>query len=70
MPAEVFDLCGAIAAINSSHSGFSKVEIDYTRKKHLKKPAEREKGMVIYHTYYSMVAIPDISRFELTSVGP
>ena len=69
MPNELFELCGALAAINSSHSGLSKVEIDYTRKKHIKKPAEGEKGMVIYHTYYSLVAIPDISRFNLTSVN-
>lgn len=69
MPDEMFELCGALAAINSSHSGLSKVEIDYTRKKHIKKPAEGEKGMVIYHTYYSLVAIPDISRFNLTSVN-
>ena len=69
MPNEMFELCGALAAINSSHSGLSKVEIDYTRKKHIKKPAEAEKGMVIYHTYYSLVAIPDISRFNLTSVN-
>ncbi|MBO4775635.1 MAG: NFACT family protein [Lachnospiraceae bacterium] len=69
MPDELFELCGALAAINSSHSGLSKVEIDYTRKKHIKKPAEGEKGMVIYHTYYSLVALPDISRFSLTSVN-
>jgi predicted ribosome quality control (RQC) complex YloA/Tae2 family protein len=69
MPDELFELCGALAAINSSHSGLSKVEIDYTRKKHIKKPAEGEKGMVIYHTYYSLVAVPDISRFSLTSVN-
>ena len=35
----------------------------------IREPAEGEKGMVIYHTYYSLVAIPDISRFNLTSVN-
>ena len=69
MPDEVFELCAAIASINSSHSGLSKVEVDYTRKKHIKKPAEGDKGMVIYHKYYSMVATPDISMYELTSVN-
>ena len=66
MPDELFEICGAIAAVNSSHSGLSKVEIDYTRKKNLKKPAGGDKGMVIYHTYYSLVAIPDLSSFKLT----
>ena len=69
MPDELFELCGSLAAINSSDSSLSKVEIDYTRKKHLKKVPEANKGMVIYHTYYSLVAIPDISRFNLTTIG-
>ncbi len=69
MPDELFELCGSLAAINSSDSSLSKVEIDYTRKKHLKKVPEANKGMVIYHTYYSLVAIPDISRFSLTTIG-
>ncbi|MCR5848403.1 MAG: NFACT family protein [Lachnospiraceae bacterium] len=69
MPNEVFELCGALAIINSSNSGLSKAEVDYTRKKHIKKPAEGDKGMVIYHTYYSMVAKPDISMFELTIIN-
>lgn len=69
MPDDVFELCGALAAINCAHEGSSKVEIDYTRKKHIKKPAEGNRGMVIYHTYFSLVASPDISRFELTSIG-
>lgn len=69
MPNEVFELCAAIAGVNSSHNGLSKVEVDYTRKKHIKKPAEGDKGKVIYHKYYSMVVPPDISMYELTSVN-
>lgn len=69
MPDEVFELCAAIAGVNSSHNGLSKVEVDYTRKKHIKKPAEGDKGKVIYHKYYSMVVPPDISMYELTSVN-
>ena len=69
MPDEVFELCAGLAALNSSHNGLSKVEVDYTRKKHIKKPAEGDKGKVIYHKYYSMVATPDISMYELTSVN-
>ncbi|MBO4702743.1 MAG: NFACT family protein [Lachnospiraceae bacterium] len=69
MPDKVFELCAGLAALNSSHNGLSKVEVDYTRKKHIKKPAEGDKGKVIYHKYYSMVATPDISMYELTSVN-
>ena len=47
----------------------TKVEIDYTRKKHLKRPADGNMGMVIYHTNYSLVASPDLSRFELTTIS-
>jgi len=69
MPDEVFELCAGLAAINSSHKDISKVEVDYTRKKYIKKPAEKDKGKVIYHKYYSLVATPDISMYELTSVN-
>ncbi|MCR4649735.1 MAG: NFACT family protein [Lachnospiraceae bacterium] len=68
MPNEVFELCGALALINSSFTGKTKGEVDYTRKKHIKKPAEGNTGMVIYHTNYSLVAEPDISRFDLTEI--
>lgn len=68
MPADAFEVAGALAAFYSKHEGTDKVEIDYTRKKHIKKPAEGNRGMVIYHTYYSMVADPDIKRFDLTTI--
>ncbi|MBQ4275594.1 MAG: NFACT family protein [Lachnospiraceae bacterium] len=66
MPDIVFEAAAAVAAANSKNSSSDKVEVDYTRKKHIKKPAEGKTGMVIYHTYYSMVASSDISSYELT----
>ena len=66
MPNIVFEAAAAVAAANSKNSSSDKVEVDYTRKKHIKKPAEGKTGMVIYHTYYSMVASSDISSYELT----
>lgn len=69
MPDDVFEVAGALAAANSKHSDMTKVEIDYTRKKHLKRPADGNMGMVIYHTNYSLVASPDLSRFELTTIS-
>lgn len=68
MPNDVFEAAGALAAYNSKHEGSGKVEIDYTRKKHIKKPVDGNKGMVIYHTYYSMVADGDVKRFNLTTI--
>ena len=49
--------------------GRGKVDIfvtyeDYTRRINLKKPPESNPGYVIYHTNYSMVAIPDIKGIE------
>lgn len=66
MPDIVFEAAAAVAAANSKNASSDKVEVDYTRKKHIKKPAEGKTGMVIYHTYYSMVASSDISSYELT----
>lgn len=66
MPDDVFELAGALAVKYSKHNDDSKHEVDYTRKKYIKKPAEGSTGNVIYHTYYSLVADKDISRFELT----
>ena len=50
MPDIVFEAAAAVAAANSKNSSSDKVEVDYTRKKHIKKPAEGKTGMVIYHT--------------------
>ncbi len=36
----------------------TKIEIDYTERKNLKKPPQAKPGYVIYHTNYSMVAAP------------
>lgn len=69
MPDDVFEAAGALAVKYSKHTDNSKHEVDYTRKKHIKKPAEGSTGNVIYHTYYSLVAENDLTRFELTTQG-
>lgn len=69
MPSDVFEAAGAVAVKYSSYKDVAKAEVDYTRKKHIKKPAEGSVGNVIYHTYYSLVADSDVSRFELTTAG-
>ena len=65
MPDRVFEEAGAIAAFYSKAKGQSSVEIDYTKRKHLKKVAASKPGFVIYHTNYSLVAEPDISNLTL-----
>lgn len=65
MPDRVFEEAGAIAAYYSKAKGQSAVEIDYTKRKHLKKVAASKPGFVIYHTNYSLVADPDISDLTL-----
>ena len=65
MPDRVFEEAGAIAAFYSKAKGQSSVEIDYIKRKHIKKVAASKPGFVIYHTNYSLVAKPDISNLTL-----
>lgn len=60
LPDRVFEEAGALAAFYSSARDSEKVEIDYVRRKEVKKTPGGKPGFVIYHTNYSMVAKPDI----------
>ncbi|MGI6117878.1 MAG: Rqc2 family fibronectin-binding protein [Bilifractor sp.] len=64
LPDSVFEEAGRLAAYYSSGRGAPKVEIDYTRRKNLKKPAGSKPGFVIYHTNYSLMAEPDITGIQ------
>ncbi len=55
-----FEEAAALAAWYSSAPKGAKTEVDYTRRKEIKKPASYKPGMVIYHTNYSMVAEPSV----------
>ena len=68
MEDEIFALAAGLAAHYSSKANSDKAEIDYTRKKHLKKVTGAAKGYVIYHTNYSMVGETDISGYDLKEV--
>ena len=48
-----------LAACNSSGRESSRVPIDYTLVKNIKKPNGARPGMVIYETYYTMLTTPD-----------
>lgn len=66
LPDRTFEEAGALAAYYSSAKDSDKVEIDYTEKKNVKKPAGGKPGFVVYYTNYSLMATPDIS--SLTKV--
>ena len=61
LPDAVFEEAGRLAAYYSKGRLAPKVEIDYTRRRNLKKPAGANPGFVIYHTNYSLIAEPDIT---------
>jgi predicted ribosome quality control (RQC) complex YloA/Tae2 family protein len=64
LPDSTYEEAARLAAYYSSGRKAPKVEVDYTRRSNIKKPAGAKPGFVIYHTNYSMVAIPDIKGIE------
>ena len=54
----------ALAAYHSSGRYSSRVPVDYTEVRELKKPAGAKPGKVIYHTYNTMWAVPDRTLCE------
>ena len=64
LPDEVYEEAARLAAYYSSGKDSPKVEVDYTERKNLKKPPGANPGYVIYHTNYSMVAVPDITGIK------
>jgi predicted ribosome quality control (RQC) complex YloA/Tae2 family protein len=64
LPDRTFEEAARLAAHYSSAKDAAKVEIDYTLKKNVKKPAGAKPGFVIYYTNYSMVSPTDISGIE------
>ncbi len=67
VPDVAFEYAGALAAHFSGADKNGKVEVDYVKKKEIKKPANAKPGFVIYHTNYSLVATTDISALTLIS---
>ena len=56
LPDRTFEEAADIAAYYSSGRSMGKVEIDYVRRKEIKKPAGAKPGFVVYYTNYSMTA--------------
>ena len=60
IPDSAYMKAAALAAYYSASREQEKVEVDYTQKKNIKKPAGAAPGFVIYHTNYSMIVKPEI----------
>lgn len=65
LPDRVFEEAGALAAYYSKGRDNDKVEVDYIQRKNIKKPAGAAPGFVIYHTNYSLVAVPSADLEEI-----
>lgn len=64
LPDRTFEEAAKLAAYYSSARGSDSVEIDYTIKKNVKKPAAAKPGFVVYYTNYSMVIGTDITGLK------
>ncbi|WP_343209973.1 Rqc2 family fibronectin-binding protein [Anaerolentibacter hominis] len=67
LPDKTYEEAGALAAYYSKGRDGEKVEIDYTEKKNVKKPAKGKPGFVVYYTNYSLLARPDITGLRQIS---
>ena len=65
LPDSVYESAASVAAYYSKNRSADKVEIDYVKRKEVKKPNGSKPGFVVYYTNYSMIARPDISQVEL-----
>ena len=68
IPDATYEEAARLAAYYSKGRQAPKVEVDYTRRRNLKKTPSGKPGFVIYHTNYSMSIEPDISGIrEITA---
>lgn len=67
LPDHIFEIAADAAAYYSQGRSADKVEIDYVKKKEVKKPGGSKPGFVVYYTNYSMIARPEIDRLKLIS---
>ncbi len=63
-PIKTFEEAAALAAYYSEKKDSTKVEIDYTIRKNVKRPNGSKPGFVVYYTNYSMVVDPDITGIK------
>lgn len=59
-----FTEAAEIAAYYSRSSAGARIEVDYTKAKNVKKPANGKPGLVIYHTNWSCVVTPNEEKIK------
>lgn len=64
VPDHDYEIAAALAAFYSSGRDNDKLEVDYLRKKNVKKPNGSAPGFVVYYTNYSMTVKPSVSEVE------
>ncbi|MBR3524853.1 MAG: NFACT family protein [Lachnospiraceae bacterium] len=64
LPDKVFEQAAALAAFYSRAADQDKAEVDYLKRKDVKKPAGAAPGFVVYYTNYSMAVKPGIVDLE------
>lgn len=64
LPDRTFEEAARLAAFYSKGRGADKIEVDYTQKKNVKKPAGGKPGFVVYYTNYSMIIDSDITELQ------
>ena len=64
VPDRTYEEGAALAAYYSALRENDKAEVDYVRKKELRRTPGGKPGFVIYHTNYSMIAAPDIRGIQ------
>jgi predicted ribosome quality control (RQC) complex YloA/Tae2 family protein len=62
-----YEEAAELAAFYSKANESTKVAVDYTLRKHIKKPQGSVPGYVIYHTNYSMYVTPSNERVSLVN---
>lgn len=65
LPDHIYEIAGGIAAYYSSDKSGGKVDVDYITRKNVKKAPGQKPGFVIYHTNYSLVAVPSLDGVTL-----
>lgn len=65
-PIRTFEEAASLAAYFSKGKEASRLEIDYTQKKNIKKPRGSKPGFVVYYTNYSLIASSDIKGIRCT----
>ncbi len=59
VPKNIIEKCASIAAYYSKAKASSKVEVQYTEVKNIKKPKNSKPGFVVFNTYHSTIVKPN-----------